>query len=335
MLSPVPSALDCNTVDPVASAVAIGLETRGSSPNSDRSTFHAFTKMELPAHPAEVNAMKATYAANDAILTFPESASDSVRMFDMIPAHWARDGPKTATSVTVDAGSYVVFQIGLYAASTAINGLSITYSDMKGASDNIPSTALTCFNLGGVGEDGTPFTKDYSLAKGSVGSLWFSLEAPPTTSGRYEGTITLSASGGASTIVNLSINVNATTTPDPFKGQSDIYSMTRLNWLNSKRGHEDVVPNPFKPIAASAVTAAGFNVTLVNKQFSVGTNGLIHQVRRCYRSMVIVDRHWSRRPSRDWVVSRPLNFLSLDPQWLLICSTSLGKPFPAHLVASL
>ena len=79
----------CATLDTAASSLVVGLENRPNAiadydhtPSGE--SFHGFTKMELIALPSELAPLKGGMNA------WMESRENMVRMFDHVPAHWAR-----------------------------------------------------------------------------------------------------------------------------------------------------------------------------------------------------------------------------------------------------
>jgi hypothetical protein len=72
--------------------------------------------MELAALPSEV----ATVPKGMSI--FMEPREDAIRMFDRIPAHWARNGGAEVLSLSAEAlvGEYFTFQAGVFANGPAL-----------------------------------------------------------------------------------------------------------------------------------------------------------------------------------------------------------------------
>ena len=104
----------------------------------------------------------------------------------------------------------------------------------------IPAAALTCFNLGGNDKHGQPFTKEYSVKEGMVGALWFGADIPADlgAKGTYKGTITVTAAGGHSRTLSLTLEVAVPADGKPLAlhGDADVYKMRRLRWLDSTLG---------------------------------------------------------------------------------------------------
>ena len=193
----------CAAIDPAASSIVVALENRPNSYGEHDHTpsgepFHGFTKMELAAVPSEL----ATVPQEMAV--FMEPRENAIRMFDQVPAHWARNGGKDMASLTASAlvGEYFVFQAGVVANGgasltnmTASFGAGLTNT---ATGDVIPASAMTCFNLGGNDPHGVPFSKNYSIPPGQVGALWFGVDLAGVTGsgvkpGAYTATIRLGA----------------------------------------------------------------------------------------------------------------------------------------------
>lgn len=249
---------------------------------------------ELTALPSEL----ATIPKGMAV--YMEPREFAIRMLDRVPAHWARnpDGEVLQLSATAMVGEYFTFQAGVFANGPALRNISASFSTLAGsataagADDGssagvpvIPSSALTCFNLGGNDQHGQSFTKDFSVAAGQVGALWFGIDLPSdmSSTGTFKGTITLSAtSAGAEASgtshtktlhLTLVIKAPADGKPMPLHGDEDVYSMRRLRWLDSTIGVDDEVTHPFTNLTATSTTS-GLSIGVVNKITRIGTDGL-------------------------------------------------------------
>ena len=68
-----------------------------------------------------------------------------------------------------------------------------------GSAPSVPASAFTCFNLRGTDPHGQAFVKNYTVARGDVGSLWVGVQLPPDSKavGSYTSTLTLKANGKA------------------------------------------------------------------------------------------------------------------------------------------
>lgn len=242
--------------------------------------------MALPSELATVPKGMAVYM---------EPRENAIRMLDRVPAHWARNsgGEVLDLNATAMLGEYFTFQAGVFANGPALRNISATFSALTSSiadassSDGarvIPTSAITCFNLGGNDQHGRPFTKDYSVGAGQVGALWFGIDLPSdmSSAGTFKGTITLSATSEAGVShtktlhLTLAVKVPSNGKPLPLHGDEDVYSMRRLRWLDSTIGVDDEVTKPFTNLTATS-TSTGLSIGVVNKLTHIGPNGLPSQ----------------------------------------------------------
>lgn len=244
--------------------------------------------MEFVATPDEQATVVAA-AGNTPMLAFMETRENMVRMFAgprALPARWARQGAEvTSLQETAVAGEFFTFQVGCFnPTSTPVSISSVTFQNMTligggGGDPAIAASAFTCLNLGGTDEHGVAFTKNVTVAGGgSVVSLWVGLDIPTSAAGNYSGAFTIVGVGG--TLKTLHLNLVVTMGPDgkalTDHGDSDVYKMSRLRWLDSDLGIDDTVSRPFTDI--KVLPGAALQIQLLNKVISVGTNGLVEQV---------------------------------------------------------
>lgn len=112
-----------------------------------RDEFHGFSPIELIAQPSEM-----PQPASFPLFVHMTTRDLPLRTFDNghLPALWARAGESTSLSAKANAGQYFVFQIGLFAHKDITN-VTLSFADLKPSSGSpVPSSAFTCFNLGGV-----------------------------------------------------------------------------------------------------------------------------------------------------------------------------------------
>jgi len=92
----------------------------------------------------------------------------------------------------------------------------------------------------------------------------------------HSGTVEVSAAGVPAKTLALAITCSGTVESH---GDADVYTMTRLRWLDSTLGVDESV-KPFtnltvgKPRAAEAAAGGAFTITAVNKQTVIGKSGL-------------------------------------------------------------
>ena len=251
-------------------AAAAGVSTVVALESRDE--FHSFQAMEMIAVESEVAAVvAASHGAPFAV--FAESHARPVRMFDYLPAPWARNGSK-ALNGTAAPGSFFVFQIGVFA-HTALPSVTLEYGaglrNAKG--DAIEPTAFRCFNLGGIDAEGKELQKQFSIPVETVGALWIGVDIPDTAIGVHTGSIAVRALGHTER-VTLSLAVRGAAVDD--HGAGDVYSMARLRWLDSTIGsNESDIPAPFTPVTVNEPSAgAALALKLLHRTVQVGPNGL-------------------------------------------------------------
>eukprot|EP00756_Hemistasia_phaeocysticola_P053901 Hpha_TRINITY_DN29846_c0_g1::TRINITY_DN29846_c0_g1_i1::g.2968::m.2968 len=228
----------------------------------NRDEFNSFTVMETMATPEEATAAASALQSHGApfVGVFPEPRELAVRVFDVtIPSRWVPGmGPHTPGAPSfageVTRGEWFVFQLGLWAYTGNVTGLAAVSTPLvsdKGAV--IGSSNVTFVNLEGLDLAGKPYSPQYTLPSTAVGSLWVGVAIPSgaTVGEVYKGSITLTSTAAGSIAVPVSLTVSSSPAV-PFGGAADNTKLSRLEWLYSKRGLEDYVPSPFKPVATDS-----------------------------------------------------------------------------------
>jgi hypothetical protein len=88
---------------------------------------------------------------------------------------------------TARPGEYFVFQLGVVTGDAELGPLRMRFSDLRSASDSIPSGQIECINLEGIGNDGKPFKKNLVLPPQRTQPLWCGIYVPKSASGVYTG----------------------------------------------------------------------------------------------------------------------------------------------------
>ncbi|AIF48534.1 hypothetical protein HY57_15480 [Dyella japonica A8] len=234
--------------------------------------FDAYTSMERTATPAEQQALLAGHGS-DALLLFPETRANPIRMFDALPESWAKRGAGGTLSDTAQRGEYLSFQVGAWAPRVAVNHVDVRFADLRADDGSIiPASALTCFNLGGIGYDGKPFTSRVDVAQGRVQALWMGLDVPASAKpGVYRGEVIVSADGVAAQSIPMAITVGEGNVVA--HGDDDPVKLTRLRWLNSTLAQDDSVVKPFTPIAVKDGTLG-----ILGREIRLDASGLPAQI---------------------------------------------------------
>jgi hypothetical protein len=136
----------------------------------------------------------------------------------------------------------------------------------------ISKDSVTCFNQEGIGWDGNPLTFSVDVAKGDVQALWCGISVPEhAKEGRYLGTATITADGVAPAAIRVTIRVDERVLAD--RGDGEGWRHSRLRWLNSTLGNDDLPVTPY-----GAMELAGNTITASGKTVAIGTNGLPESV---------------------------------------------------------
>ncbi len=234
--------------------------------------FDAYTDMERIASQAELQRLLDANPDRPWLL-FPETREHPIRMLSQIPERWAQRGAEGALVVDALRGEYMSFQVGLWAARTGANNVQVTFSDLR-ASDGtvIPESRLTCFNLGGIDDEGKPFANRLDVAQGRVQPLWMGLDIPADAKpGVYRGTMMIGSVGVAPRQVPVTISVSPELAVD--HGDGDPSKLTRLRWLNSKLGQDYSLVAPF-----TAVTVDGARLGILGRSVQLAPSGLPAQI---------------------------------------------------------
>lgn len=236
-----------------------------------RTEFDRFTEMEVIATAQEVAALQARLP-DRAFFVFPEDRLNAIRMADHLPQRWGA-GPPATFRLSGDRNEYRVFQLGLWSATHDLKNVRVAFSGLRSpAGGLIATSAIECFNFGGVDQAGVAFTRQVDVARGKVQAIWCGIDTPQDAApGDYTGEAVISADGLAPAKVAMTLGVSSTMLAD--RGDSEPWRMTKLRWLNSRIAVDDQVTSWFKPL-----TVKGRNVHLLGHSISIGANGLPTQM---------------------------------------------------------
>ena len=234
--------------------------------------FDAYTEMERAATPHELQQLLAA-TPQASLLLFPETRANPVRMFDQIPERWATRGAGGEFADNALRGEYLSFQVGLWAPKIAANHVHVAAADLHGPDGAlIPSSALTCFNSGGIDYAGQPFTTRVDVTQGRVQPLWMGLDVPADAKpGVYRGELTITADGVPAQKVPMVITVSAGAAVA--HGDDDPAKLSRLRWLNSRLAQDDELVKPY-----TEVTVHGAQLGILGRQVQLADNGLPAQI---------------------------------------------------------
>ncbi len=227
-----------------------------------RGSFNNFYPMEIIATAKEKEKLIQNNP-DKKYLIFAEDRMHPIKMFHDIPYRWTTKGAGNLFFAEADQNEYFVFQIGLWAVQQDIKNIKVKFSDLTGAQNTIPATAFTCFNTEGKDWLQRPMQIDYQIPQNQVRPLWVGIQMPNGIhAGLYTGEITISGDNAETQKLNLHILVSDRILTD--KGDSDIYRLSRLRWLNSDIAFNDNIVKPFIPLSLSdhTINCLGRSVTL-------------------------------------------------------------------------
>lgn len=226
-----------------------------------RTAFDSFFPMEVIATAAE---SEEYIKQNDQPwYAFPEDRMNPIRMRHDIPQKWLAVKQGEGFYGKAAPNEYYTFQIGIWAPKEDVKSVAYSISDLVAGSNVIPSSAITCFNLEGIGPYGDEFTKEVNVPAGDVQALWFGVDIPENQkTGTYKGSVTISSADGYAMVLPVSVKVGGRVIAD--RGDSELWRHSRLRWLNSQLSVSDEPTSDFPPISVNglAVNVAGKTITM-------------------------------------------------------------------------
>ena len=195
-----------------------------------------------------------------------------------------------------------------------MNGVKVTFTDLKGKNESIPASALTCFNTEGTDWLGRPIHPEVNVGKGRVQPLWIGVQMPEHAGrGIYRGTVTVSDLSGASQEVNIAINLSDNVLVD--KGDGDLWRLSRLRWLNSQYAVNNRPVKPFIPIKVADRT-----ISVLGRSVTAGELGLPASIQSYFtEEMTSIGKE-----PKD-ILSQPMEFVIRQN----------GKPLPVTITSPL
>ncbi len=235
--------------------------------------FHSFFPMEVIATREEVH--RYLERAGRAFHLFPEDRAYPIRMRHYLPHHWVAEDRSDAFEGSARRGEYYTFQIGVYAPEAPLEDLRVMFGDFEGPGGaHLEAAAFTCFNTGGIDEQGRAFTKHVAVPQGDVQALWMGVQIPDeATPGPYTGTVTVTPAGVPAQTVRVRLHVIDALAPN--HGDDHPEDMTRLRWLNSTLGTDpDFIIAPFEPVRVE-----GHTLHILGRDVVLGSTGLPSNLR--------------------------------------------------------
>ena len=231
-----------------------------------RTRFDSFFPMEIPATPAETEALLEK-TPGEPFLLFPEDRRRPIRMTRHLPVRWLHADRGTFRGRAC-RNEYYAFQVGLFAARGAVRKVHVRFRGLEHGKDVIPPGNFTCFNLGGIDLSGEPFKKRVDVPEERIQALWIGLNVPrEARPGLYRGEIFVGGENVPSKAVRLEILVEDRVLED--RGDGETWRHSRLRWLNSTLGtSEDPIP-PFPPLKRR-----GRTISCLGRRVRLGPDGL-------------------------------------------------------------
>ncbi len=244
--------------------------------------WNSFFPMEVIATAAESAGLAARFP-DARYLLFPEDRRHSVRMADDLPLRWVQSGSGDSFSGEALRGEYYVFQIAVYACRAAIEDIDVFFGDLKLAtmsprprqdfSAQIPAAGASSFNTRGVNWDGRDFKKVCSIPLGKVQPLWCGIRVPKDVlPGKYEGDVTVVPKGLPAAKIRLVLEVKDEVLDDA--GDSELWRMSRLRWLDSRIAFDDEITPPFTPLVVN-----GSTISCLGRSLTFGRAGFPAAIR--------------------------------------------------------
>ena len=276
-------------------------------------SFNSFYPMEIIATAQEKQAL-IDANSNKPFLLLPEDRKYPIRMFDDLSYRQVTQGATGEFFGEADLNEYYVLQLGLWAFKNPVNGVKVTFTDLKGRNESIPASALTCFNTEGTDWLGRPIHPEVNVGKGRVQPLWIGIQMPEHAGrGIYRGTVTVSDLSGASQEVNIAINLSDNVLVD--KGDGDLWRLSRLRWLNSQYAVNNRPVKPFIPIKVADRT-----ISVLGRSVTAGELGLPASIRSYFtEEMTSIGKE-----PKD-ILSQPMEFVIRQN----------GKPLPVTITSPL
>ncbi len=223
--------------------------------------FHSFFPMEVIATPEEQSAFMA--GAPDGWRVVAEHRDRPVRMRGFIPRHWVDLENPTAFESEVLRGEAFTFQVALVSGEAPLRDVGVR-------SEGFPDGwTWTCFNCGGVDENGRAFEKEVDVPAGGVQPLWMGVTVPADQRpGTVQGTVTVTSAHRGDRTVHVALRVRDAHAVDGGEDEPDL--MTRLAWLDSRAGDDpDYIVPPFEPVSVD-----GLALSVLGRRVTLGPAGL-------------------------------------------------------------
>jgi hypothetical protein len=250
-------------------------QDRGSGPGSDSMNNSIGDSMYISTKDAGV---KYKQIWKQPFYVFPERREAPLVWYDSLRvSHLSGDYSVSPFVLKAHPGEYFVYQVGVWATNTGLEGVEAVFSDLTDESRNdesgkggsgkvIRSGSMTCFNSGGIDYKGRPFKKTISVAEGRVQALWIGVDLSKVGQGSYQGTVTVVVNKKKK-LIKLRIDVAGEFIPD--LGFDEGKRLSRMAWLNDTIGIDDHITKGFLPVRRN-----GDELSILGRSFKIAPDGL-------------------------------------------------------------
>ena len=190
--------------------------------------------------------------------------SETIRHFDDLSILNGRKKISDCEELTMSEHEKFVFQIAVLPKE------SCTVNEISCSSE----VDVFCVNTDIVDKFGKKSKKSIALKKNEIQPLFFVADACGKAGSRLECKISISTDKGS---YSFSVYFNVTNKSVENHGYNDIWSLSRLNWLNSDLFIDDTVPKPFTPPQINGSTAS-----VIGRDFKFSGCGLPAQIHSKY-----------------------------------------------------
>lgn len=107
------------------------------------------------------------------------------------------------------------------------------------------SDRVTVYNCGGIDKYGNRFEKTFTAVSSEIYPLYIGIDFNSMQAGNYSVSLCITVGGEKQ---KLKLNFNVSDKEAQNHGYNDLESLSRLNWLNSKRAVDNTIVKPFTPV---------------------------------------------------------------------------------------
>jgi len=208
-----------------------------------------------------------TTLRNKLFFVFPMSREEPLKWYDSIPEKSLLSLVRPAyLPMKARPGEIYIYQIGVWAINNDVMDVQVEFQDLSGKHGILPSSHMTCYNLGGIDFRGNSFQKHQNIKRGRVQDLWIGIDLVGIQADTYRGKVIVTGSGEKQTIP-LSVKVEGDSVAN--HGYNQGAGLSRLNWLNSTDGIDENVTKGYTPVVQE-----GHKISILGRNLEIGESGL-------------------------------------------------------------